>query len=359
MEPTQGIFNQLLIAVAERLARRGCVVTMIGSGAPRASTPYRFIHAGAIRRERFERMPSMPALRGETAWEELSFAPGLLRAYDPRDYDLTVTCSYPFTNWALRRPAPGSRRPAHVFITQNGDWPAQSNASEYRWFGCEGLVCTNPDYFERNKAMWPCALIPNGTDVDRFTPGTPERARFGLPPSGPVVLMVSALIESKRVAHGVEAVARLPDAHLVVAGDGPLREAVDARAADRLRGRYTRLTASPKDMPALYRSADAFLHLSLDEPFGNVFVEALACGLPVVAQDSARTRWIVGDRESLTDTRDAGAVADALSRAIPAKSGGVVRRVERAAGFSWDRVAELYLDFFGQVLDDRASRSRG
>ena len=137
----------------------------------RANEPYRFLHAGSIARERFARFPSLPVLRNDTAYEELTFAPALLRRYRPADYDVTVTCGYPFTNWILRRPGARGRRPPHVFVTQNGDWPAQSNNSEYRFFGCEGLVCTNPDFYERNKTRWRCALIPNGTDTTLFTPG--------------------------------------------------------------------------------------------------------------------------------------------------------------------------------------------
>lgn len=346
-----------LIALADRMARRGWDVTMIGSGQPRATDPYRFIHADSIRRERFERFPKFPPMRGETMWEEASFMPGLLRVYRPADYDLTFTCSYPFTNWALRRSGPGGQRPAHVFVTQNGDWPAQAGNSEYRWFGCDGLVCTNPDYYERNRTRWPCALIPNGIDVGRFMPGRPERARFGLPNGRTVVLMVSALIESKRVAHGIEAISRLPDAHLVVAGDGPIREEIDALAAARLPGRFTRLTVAAADMPVLYRSADVFLHLSRDESFGNVFLEALACGLPVVAEDSPRTRWIVGESEPLVDTGEAAAVARAVARASAMSTAGRDARVARAGTFSWERIAGLYLDFFGEVLARRAAQN--
>ena len=101
--------------------------------------------------------------------------------------------------------------------------------------------------------------------------------------------MVSALSLSKRVDVGIEAVSLLPDAHLVVAGDGPQRQALDEMAAHRLPGRFTRLSLNSDQMPALYQSADVFLHLSKEESFGNVFVEAMACGLPIVAHDLGAT----------------------------------------------------------------------
>jgi glycosyltransferase involved in cell wall biosynthesis len=252
-----------LLAVAGHCARAGDAVTVMGSGAARPGVPYVFRHVPAIDRKRFERLPSVPLLRGDTAYEEASFAPGLARRFHPADFDATITCSYPFSNWVLRRPRLGGKRPAHVFVTQNGDWPAITRTSEYRWFGCEGLVCTNPDFYERNKDRWNSVLIPNGIDLTRFSPGTEDRARLGLPQDRPIALMVSAFIESKRVADGIRAMAAVTDAHLVVAGDGALRGEIDALAAALLPGRFTRLTVTPADMPALYRSADVFLHMSL------------------------------------------------------------------------------------------------
>lgn len=329
---------------------------MIGSGEPRDGTPYRFLHAGSIRRERMERMPTFPVLRSETAWEEASFAPGLLRAYRPGDHDVTVTCSFPFTNWVLRRPLAGGKRPPHVFVTQNGDWPAYSNQSEYRSFGCEGLVCTNPDFFERNRAAWRCALIPNGIDADRFTPGPAERERLGLPNEGPLVLMVSALIPTKRVDDGIRAVSAIEGAHLVVAGDGPERDAVDALAAKLLPGRFRRITVAAADMPALYRSADVFLHMSREESFGNVFIEALGCGVPVVGHDTARLRWIVGDSAVLVDTTDPAGVAAALARAMGERAALTSRGVERARRFAWTQVAAQYREFLQEVVDASATR---
>lgn len=330
-----------LLSVAEHLARLGEDVTVIGSGAAREGTSYRFRHVSAVPREKFEKFPVFPPLRGEVMWEDMTFSAALLRRYRPRDYDAVVTCSFPFTHLALGRPAIG-RRPLQIFVTQNGDWPATARNSEYRLFRCDGLVCTNPDFYERNVARWPSALIPNGIDLGRFGNGPGERARFGLPTDRKLVLMVSAFIESKRVLDGIRATALLPDAHLVVAGDGPLRAEVEALAAEKLPGRWTNLTVSAQDIPALYRSADAFLHMSLLESFGNVFIEAMASGLPIIAHDTPRLRWIVGDGPYLCDTEDMGAVAAALSAALERGRGEPDPSVQR---FSWPIIAQQYRTF--------------
>ena len=336
------------MSVASQLARQGDEVTLIGSGPARPDREYRYIPAPSIRRENFERWPSLPMFRNETAWEEASFVPGLLRAYRPADYDVTLTCAYPWTSWTLRRPVAG-KRPKHVFVTQNGDWPAFSDSSEFRLFDCDGLICTNPEYLERNQDRYRAALIPNGVDPARFSPGPAERARLGLPADGPIVLMVSALIASKNVDEAIRAMALLPDATLVVAGDGPLRDEIKALADQHIPGRYVRVGLPAEDMPALYRSADAFLHLSRDESFGNVFVEAMACGTPVVAYDLPRTRWIVGDEGLLAAERSPEAIAGQLRLAFNRAEDGS-SLVERAQGFQWASVAGQYRDFLDEVV---------
>lgn len=337
------------ISIASELARASHEVTLIGSGPKRPGQPYRYLHAPAISRKRFGSFPKLPTLRSESAWEEATFVPGLLAKYRPSDFDISVTCAFPFTQWALRRPVLGGKRPRHVFVTQNGDWPAVSDKAEFRFFSCDGLVCTNPDYFERNRENYRCVLIPNGVDLNAFSPGASERARFGLPEKGRIVLMASALIESKKVAEGTKAVARVPGTVLVVAGDGPLRGDLAKLAAELLPGRYIQLTVPAAEMPMLYRSADVFLHLSTDESFGNVFVEAMATGLPIVAIDTPRTRWIIGDDGFFPKGPSDNDLAGAISRAFQSARGASAANRKRAQKFGWPAIAARYADFFGEL----------
>ncbi len=327
-------------------------VTVIGSGRERAGSPYRFRHVPSVRRERFERFPRLPLLRNEFVYEELSFMPGLVNAYRPSTADVTVTCSYPFVNWYLSRwPPRGLRRPKHVFVTQNGDWPAFSDDLEYRFFSCDGLVCTNPDYFERNRHRWRSSLIPNGVDVARYSPGPGDRERFGIPEDRKVVLMVSALAESKRVAAGIEAAASIPDTFLVVAGDGPARRKIGQMAEALLPGRFMRLVLPSSDMPELYRSADVLLHTSLWESFGNIYLEAMACGLPIVAHAYSVTEWCLGDHAYLVDAASKVDLINGLRAALdeePACRAG--RRAATTDRFTWNKVAMQYRDFLGLVV---------
>ena len=338
-----------LLAVAEELAAGGDEVTVIGSGGQRAGTAYTYRRVPSVRRELFERFPRFPAFRNETAWEDATFAARLFAQVDIASYDATVTCSFPHTHWALRKR--GRRGPAHFFVTQNGDWPARSDDAEYSLFHCDGLVCTNPEYYEANKSRWNCALIPNGVDREIFTPGPSRRATFGIPESSTVVLMVSALIPSKRVLQAIQALQHMKDVFLVVAGDGPLRGEVQQLADLCLPGRFKRLTLRPEQMPELYRSADLFLHMSKNESFGNVYVEAMASGLPVVAHDSDTLRWIVGDGQYLCDTDSGSAVIDRIRAALA--DARVLNR-EHLKRFEWSVIAADYRTFIAQTLSTKA-----
>jgi glycosyltransferase involved in cell wall biosynthesis len=341
-----------LLAVATELARGGDRVTVVGSGAPRADIPYEYRRIRSISRERFERAPKIPLLRNETAWEDATFAFGLARVPLAR-FDATITCSFPFTHWALRRG--GKAAPAHIFVTQNGDWPAYSDSSEYRLFNCDGLVCTNPDYWARNKDRWHCSLIPNGIELERFKPGDGARDLFGLPQDAPLVLMVSALIDSKRVIDGIRIVSGLERTHLVVAGDGPLRQQARELAEELLPGRYTQLTLPASEMPALYRCADAFMHLSLTESFGNVYLEAWASGLPIIAHDSQRLRWILDRGQFLCDTNSLDQARAALAMALARGKSATARGIGR---FAWPAIAALYREALLQAVDRRQFECR-
>lgn len=341
-----------LESVARELSRiDGFEVTLMGSGQPRAHEPYRFVHVPSTPRERFEKWPRLPVLRDEYCWEEITFAWHLRKHFDPSAFDVTLTCSYPFCNWLLRR-GRGGTRPAHVYVTQNGDWPAQNRSSEFRFFGCDGLVCTNPEYYDRNQTRWNSRLIPNGVDPSVFCPGSGRREQFDLPQDAKIVLMVSALIPSKRVLEGLEAVANCPDAFLVVAGDGPLREQADRLGREFLPGRYQRLTVDRAQMPELYRCADVFLHMSLDEPSSNAYIEALSTGLPIVTHDRPVTRWTFENTAVLVDTENPDEVQSGLRLALSDRSRA---RTEAARElvmrrFQWSAIARDYASFLEQAV---------
>jgi teichuronic acid biosynthesis glycosyltransferase TuaC len=127
--------------------------------------------------------------------------------------------------------------------------------------------------------------LRNGVDLDRFRPVErgPARARLGL--EGPTILCVGNLLPVKGHDLAIETVAGLAAATLLIAGEGPERARLETMASaagltDRVRLLGNR---SQSELIDLYAAADVLLLPSLSEGMPNVVLEALACGLPVVA----------------------------------------------------------------------------
>jgi glycosyltransferase involved in cell wall biosynthesis len=345
-------------------ATPGVEVALFGSGTYALPPAARAEVVACTPRERFERWPCLPTLRGEGAYEELSYVWNLHRSgrYRPADHDVVVHCTFPWVNWYVRRAGRAGHRPLAVYVTQNGDWPCQAVNREFRRFGCDGLVCTNPEYYERNRGRYPSVLIPNGVDPGRYVPRgeAGSSAAEGDDPAGPgasdeiggrpVVLIASAQIPSKDVVGGVEIASRVPNAFLLIAGDGPERDRVASAARELLPGRHRILGSVPRErMPSLFRRADAFLHVSRDEPSALVYLEAAASGLPMVVHDRDVTRWTLGPAAEYADTSDRDAAATALRRVLEPSRGaelGSLARRRVLEGWSWDVLAARYLDFF-------------
>ena len=102
-------------------------------------------------------------------------------------------------------------------------------------------------------------------------------------------------------------------------------------------------------MPDLYRASDVFLHLSVDESFGNVFLEAMATGLPVVAYESDRTRWIVTNQAFFADRTDPTSLPAQLATALQSKSAVEAVMRDRAKSFAWSSIAAQYESFFRKL----------
>ena len=348
-------------SVGEQLAKNPAFeVTLIGAGAKIPGRNYRYLQATSRMRQSFEAWPRFPPVRNPYRWEELSFTAGLWRVYSPEDYHCTITCSYPFVNWLLR----ANRKkggPAHIFVTQNGDWPARRTSGEYRLFGCDGLICTNPEFYERHRKNWNAALIPNGVSVDEFANAKPDRSALGLPLDATVVLMVGALVPQKKIIEGIALLRGLRDLFLLIVGDGPMRDKVIQAAELAMPGRWKLLKVPFQKMPTVYASSDLLLHMAADESFGNVYVEALAAALPVVAQDSTLTRWIFGSDNGerlrgpnawLVETTRRSDVVSALQLALLRRRSQKPDAAIVAGRYSWETISRKYAAFVREVVRD-------
>jgi len=132
----------------------------------------------------------------------------------------------------------------------------------------------------------PKAYIPNAVNGDLFKPGdTAEaRKRINLPEDAFIVGTVSRLVEQKAVDLLLQAATEVEGAHIVIVGDGPLEAQLRKQAHST--GIQCHFLGSRTDVPEILPAFDVFVLSSLWEGEPLSLLEAMACGIPVIASDT-------------------------------------------------------------------------
>jgi D-inositol-3-phosphate glycosyltransferase len=208
------------------------------------------------------------------------------------------------------------------------------------------------------------SVIPCGVDLGLFTTGDAPEPRTGRPFR---ILVVSRLVERKGIGNTLEAMAALAGCSLLVAGGPPRERLAEDREASRLIrladelgvGTRTRFLGQVgrDGIPPLMRSADAVVCVPWYEPFGIVPLEAMACGVPVVASAvGGLVDTVVHERTGLhVPPRRPDRVAEAVSRLDNAPA--FARRLGRAGarrarkGYGWDAIARSTLRIYEQLVE--------
>ena len=346
--------------LAEALHAAGEPVTLFGAGALPVSCPYRRLLT--LPRENF-------LLRRRLIW---------LRRYRLEQFIFAKAL-----RWALRD---GTHDVVHVADPQLAWWVRDAvRARPITVIYKDGLML-GPDWnwrFDRVQVLAPFyredaalrgvdvsrwEVIPHFVDTTRFAPVTTRQAQRrqllggSVSDSALVVLAVGDLAgqSEKRLDWVVRETATVPGAHLVVAGQATTADvaAFEQMARPLLGDRlHLRPNVPPSEMPALYPVADVFAHAALREPFGLVFLEAMACGVPIVAHEFAVTRWIVGDAGATVNMETPGALTGVLQRwqAQPALRDELARRARQRAEsvFAPAGIVPLYRHLYADI---RATR---
>lgn len=193
-------------------------------------------------------------------------------------------------------------------------------------------------------------VLSRGVDTVLFNPAHRSedlRRQWGAGPETLVVAYVGRLAPEKNLdlvigAHAVLS-ARHADVRMLWVGDGPLRRHLNARHPRHLHAGMR----TGADLAAHYASADLFLFPSLTETFGNVVLEALASGLPVVAFDHAAATDVIRDgiNGRLAAAGDAAAFSAAAASLAdhPAELARMRRNAASSiAAYRWDRLQAQY-----------------
>jgi rhamnosyl/mannosyltransferase len=231
----------------------------------------------------------------------------------------------------------------------------------------EAVIATSPNYVESSEVLGrhreKCRVVPYGIDLELFrkTPalearGAEIRRRHG---DRPLLVAVGRLIYYKGFEFAIRALRDVPDAELVVIGDGPLRSDLERLARELGVAERVHLIGELQnaEVPPYYFASDLYLLPSIarSEAFGIVQIEAMACGLPVINTDLPSGVPYVsrhGESGLTVPPSDAGALAHAIGELLAspstrqrmAEAGRA--RVER--DFSKEVLARQILELYGQ-----------
>ena len=210
-------------------------------------------------------------------------------------------------------------------------------------------------------------VLRNGVDLSLFSPGDRvtlrERLRLS---SGPVLASVGRLVDLKGHDLVIRALTLLPDATLVVAGDGPERKRLEGLSRSiGVEARVRVLGELPQqELAAVYGGADALVLASRHEGWPNVLLEAMACGCPVIATEMEGIREIVrtDDAGVVMDERSPEGIAQA-ARCLLARYPGAEATRRYAEDFGWDATSDGQVELFTAAayasrMSSRAARMR-
>lgn len=358
---TTGGVETFVWELGRELQRRGLVVHLIAGTSPQ---PNRYPELTVIRRpfvgrQAFRRLPGLQRAYAITKLlERLSFActtlPLLLRErYDilhiQKPYDLPVAL--------LVRRWVGSRV---VFGCHGEDFFPGDRRLGRKADIAVSCSAFNAETVARHYAIRPL-VVYNGFDAELFRPQEPDpalRARFA-PHGEGVILYAGRLIPWKGVQYAIAAMEQVPEAVLLIAGDGHYREALERQVhAAGLEGRVHFLGQVPhEELPRWLAVSDILVAPSFaSETFGIALVEAQACGVPVVASRFGGFPEVVREGETglLVPPQDTDALATALRELLsdPARRQAMGEAGRRWVHerFHWRCVAERVLEAYRQAL---------
>lgn len=228
-----------------------------------------------------------------------SICPTMPLALSRRDYDI-LHVHFPHPMGVMSYLASKKPRNHRIIVTYHSDIVKQKRllqayAPFQNWLldHASAILCTSPNYLESSESLQTfrekCVVVPLGVDLAAFdiTPEIRARAaeirkRIG----SPLLLAVGRLAYYKGFEHAITALRDVPNAQLVIVGDGPLKESLESCARDagvRERVHFEHGVSDP-DLVAFYVACDLFVLPSIarSEAFAIVQLEAMACSRPIV-----------------------------------------------------------------------------
>ncbi|HVL88405.1 MAG TPA: glycosyltransferase family 4 protein [Candidatus Thermoplasmatota archaeon] len=372
--PYQGGTEKVILEFGSRLARQGVDVSVLTSRLP--DTPAEETVQGIrVRRSPALYLAKLPpplpppyTITPRFAWDILA----------TKDADLLHLHNRywwgPLEMWAVRSSGTPlvltihNARPVGISPTTDAAAGLYDDVLGHRWMELsKGIACVSQAALD---ATIPAALrdrarvVYNGVDTERFAPEAGAgsvRERHGIPAEAPLILSNARLIEQKGLFVLLDAFAQVrrrhPDAHLLLVGKGPLKEALQEHARKLgVEAAFAIVTGIPEDeLVHHYNAADVFALPSFYEPSAVVLYEALGCGKPVVCTEVGGNTEIVSPECAVAvPPRDAARLAEGLLRVLDddarRRAMASAARARAVSQFDWSVAARRYLEFYRELL---------
>jgi len=197
-------------------------------------------------------------------------------------------------------------------------------------------------------------VIPNGIDLDRFSPDENAKSSDVLR-----LLTVGRLSFTKRMEILIHAVEILRKegckVHLTVAGGGQLEQKLKQIVTERSLGDIIEITGriEAQKMPQVYRQHDIFVSASMQEGMSNAVLEAMASGLPIVTTYCEGVEELIADNGIIVESPSGADIAAAVKRLIQDQRTYNSMRAasrKRAGSFTWPPIASRYVECYRKIL---------
>lgn len=281
------------------------------------------------------------------------WAPAIVHAHDPHAVSMAAL--------ALSFSAPDPR--PKVIASRRVDFHLQSHAfSQWKHRQMDGFIAAShaikdilvSDGIPAGRIE----VVHDGIDVDKIQhrPVVDLHKEYWLPHGVPVIVNVGALVGHKGQKYLIDAMPQVlrevPDAHLIIFGEGELRAPLEKQAKQLALGKRVLLPGFREDVMSLMKSADLFVMSSVTEGLGSAVLDAMAMGHAVVGTKAGGIPEAVVHEETglLVEPADAKALAAAIIRLLKdaelRAELGAAGRARVAGHFGVDRLVEGTLDAY-------------
>ena len=282
--------------------------------------------------------------------------PAIVHAHDPHAVSMAAL--------ALSFGAPEPR--PKTIASRRVDFHLQSNTfSQWKYRQIDGFIAASNAIkqilIQDGIPAGRIEVVHDGIDVDKIQnrPALDLHAEYWLPHGVPVIVNVGALVAHKGQKFLIDAMPlvlrEVPDAHLVIFGEGELRAPLEKQIKQLNLGKRVLLPGFREDVLSLMKSADLFVMSSVTEGLGSAVLDAMAMGHAVVGTTAGGIPEAVVPEETglLVDPGDAKALAHAIVRVMKdaelRKRFGEAGRARVEEHFGVDRLVEGTLEAYNRV----------